>query len=334
MKEAAYFEKQDKNKVKCYLCPHNCAINDGKYGICKVRKNSGGTLYSEIYNKISSLHFDPVEKKPLYHFYPGMGILSIGSVGCNMSCKFCQNYEISQATTVDFPYFKTYTPEEAVAMTRDRKDNIGIAFTYNEPVIWFEYILDVSRLAKEEGLKTIWVTNGFINKEPLLEILPFTDAFNVDFKAFNNHFYKKLTGAKLEPVKQTLKIIRESGKHLELTNLVIPGYNDDEDEFAEMCLWIAENLGRATVLHISRYFPVYQMTVESTPEETLLLFYQIAREYLDYVYLGNTDKKEGKDTFCNKCREKVITRSGYHTQTHDIDITGHCTHCGNKVVEV
>src|SRR5674476_480771 len=216
------------NKPECTLCPHYCKPAPGKTGICGVRKNTGEKIELLTYGVISGYALDPVEKKPLYHFYPGQNILSIGSFGCNMRCDFCQNWHISQkipeSLVPDVTIYKIV--KDALAS----KNNIGIAFTYNEPVIWFEFMRDVAESAKKEGLLTVMVSNGFVNSEPLGEILSFIDAFNIDLKAFNNSFYRKLTGAEIEPVKNSLKQIAKSGKHLEITTLIIPGLNDDEKE--------------------------------------------------------------------------------------------------------
>jgi pyruvate formate lyase activating enzyme len=258
MHTALCFEKLNDNKVKCLLCPHSCILDDGKVGICRVRSNDNGVLVSENYGKVSSINLDPIEKKPLYHFFPGMHVLSIGSVGCNLQCNFCQNCEISQTGVSDFPRLKTYSAEEIVNNALECVDNIGIAFTYNEPVVFYEYMMDVARLSKSKGLKNIMVSNGFINEEPLKQILPYIDAFNIDLKAFADEFYIKNTHSHLEPVKRSLQLIRESGKHLEITNLVIPGLNDKVEDFTAMVDWISGELGDQTILHLSRYFPRYK----------------------------------------------------------------------------
>jgi pyruvate formate lyase activating enzyme len=234
MKKALYFEKLEKSIVKCKLCPNFCLIGEEDHGICNVRINHGGVLYSELFEKVASFGFDPIEKKPLYHFYPGSRILSIGVLGCNLKCKFCQNYRISQINADDLENTKLYTADHIVKIARESKGNIGIAFTYNEPSTFYEYMLEVSGIAKEHGLKTVMVTNGYINRQPLNELLPFIDAFNVDIKAFSEGFYREITQSRLAPVKKTIKAIAQSESHLELTNLVIPGLNDDFAEFEEM----------------------------------------------------------------------------------------------------
>ncbi len=289
MYEAVYYQSISDGSVICGLCPHNCRISKGKSGICKVRSNYDGKLIADNYGKLSSIQLDPIEKKPLYHFFPGKKILSIGSVGCNLKCSFCQNCEISQSGISDFPHIKTYKPEEVVKMALSEKQNIGLAYTYNEPSVFYEFMLDTSKLIRAAGLKNVVVTNGFINSDPLVELLEYADAFNVDLKAFDSDFYKKQTKSDLEPVLEALKLINNSKKHLEITCLVVPGLNDDENKFRQMMLWISKELGNSTVLHLSRYFPRYKLSIESTPVETLLSLAKIAHEYLSFVYLGNVD---------------------------------------------
>ncbi|MFO7613963.1 MAG: AmmeMemoRadiSam system radical SAM enzyme, partial [Bacteroidales bacterium] len=227
MHPASYFTPLPGNKVKCTLCPHLCTLAEGKKGICHVRRNAGGTLVTDVYEKSCALRFDPIEKKPLYHFYPGSMILSVGSVGCNLRCKFCQNWEISQTCAEDYPFLKPVTAEEILRMSDDREDNSGIAYTYNEPTVFYEFMLDIAKKAKAKGLKNVAVTNGFINASPLNELLEYLDAFNVDLKAFTDDFYKRVTGGRLQPVKDTILAVSKAGKHLELTHLVVTGLNDE-----------------------------------------------------------------------------------------------------------
>lgn len=287
MKEARHYKKLKDNKVQCELCPHYCTINEGKRGLCKVRKNVEGTLIAETYEKTSAINLDPIEKKPLYHFHPKQTIFSVGSIGCNLFCKFCQNHEISQSSPDEFGYLRTLSVEKLINMASDTPDNIGIAYTYNEPTVWYEYMYDIAREAKQHKLKNIAITNGFINQAPLKELLPFMDAFNIDLKAFTNEFYQKLSGGKLDPVLDTLKLIHHHNIHLEVTNLIIPGWNDNTENFRNMVRWIKDHLGAETVLHLSRYFPVYKLTIPSTPVETLKTLQNIALKELKYVYLGN-----------------------------------------------
>jgi pyruvate formate lyase activating enzyme len=317
------------NKTECLLCPHLCKLAEGKSGICGVRKNVGGTIELITYGVLSGYALDPIEKKPLYHFYPGTNILSLGSYGCNMRCDFCQNYNISQRKSSEF--IKKTDPEKIISDARSSLNNIGIAFTYNEPVIWFEFIRDVSYLAKEEHLLTVMISNGYINSGPLDDIISFTDAFNIDLKAFNSDFYKKLTGAELEPVKNTLKQIARSGRHLEITTLIIPGHNDSEAEMAAEAEWIAGELGKDIPLHLSRYFPMYKREDPSTPAETIRRLAAVALKFLNYVYIGNMVSETGQNTYCPECGKCVTIRSGYNIKIRNLDQDGTCTVCRTQI---
>ena len=331
MKEALFYEKLDDQKVKCHLCPHNCIIKNQKRGICGVRKNSGGILYSENYGEITGLGFDPVEKKPLYHFHPGRNILSVGSIGCNLKCFFCQNWEISQATIDDIPRRQTHQVQDIVQMAEKRSDNLGVAFTYNEPTIYYEFMLDTARKLKAAGLKNVMVTNGYINKEPLKQLIPYIDAFSIDLKGFTEEFYRKNTSSTLEPIKEAILQIGKSDSFLEITNLVIPGLNDQIDQFQEMLEWIASNLGKNTILHLSRYYPGYKSHIQPTSVSKLKEFYTLAKEHLNYVYLGNVMLEDGSNTYCDQCGSLLVTRNGYYTKTPGLDNAGKCTECENKV---
>jgi pyruvate formate lyase activating enzyme len=323
----ALFTKAD-NKLECLLCPHFCKIAEGKIGICGVRKNTGKKIELMTYGVISGYSLDPVEKKPLYHFFPGYNILSIGSYGCNMRCDFCQNYHISQ--NIPKSIMADSTPGEIVNNVLSESQNIGLAFTYNEPLIWFEFVQDTAMLVKNNGFYTVLVTNGYVNADPLNELLNVIDAFNVDLKAFNNNFYKRLTGASLEPVKNTLKQIIKAGKHLEITTLIITGQNDDESEMEDQVRWIASELGSEVPFHLSRYFPMFKRDDPTTPQDTLLKHYEIASKYLRYVYLGNTMSETGQDTKCPECGTIVTKRSGYHIQHLNIS-RGRCNVCGKEI---
>ncbi|MCD6597288.1 MAG: AmmeMemoRadiSam system radical SAM enzyme [Bacteroidales bacterium] len=332
--EATYYEKKANGKVRCQLCPHNCLISPGDIGICLVRKNIDGTLYTENYGVVSAIHFDPIEKKPLYHFYPGKGILSIGTYGCNLKCSYCQNSGISQTGILHPDLVKHTKPRKIVNEALEMTGNIGIAYTYNEPIIWFEYVKDVSKLAREAGLKNVLVSNGYINANPRKEIIELTDAFNIDLKGFTNDFYKNHTSSFLEPVKATITDINKAGKHLEITNLIIPSLNDDPLIFEEMVKWISGETGEETVLHLSRYFPHFKVSLPPTEIEKLDEFYQIATKYLKYVYLGNVaNPSKGNNTFCPECNSEVIIRSGYRTWTSGLDDQGQCKNCGHKIIE-
>lgn len=333
MHKALYYQQTGNNQVKCMLCPHECLINEGKRGSCRVRKNDRGVLYSENYGRVTALHLDPIEKKPLYHFYPGRTILSVGTFGCNLKCRFCQNYDISQSSIENFIHLKEYTPEEIVETAVKRSDNLGIAFTYNEPGVWYEFMLDIAGISKEKNLKNVAVTNGFINKEPLIKLLDTVDAFNIDLKAFTEEFYKDYTSSCLEPVKKTMKKIRQAGKHLEITNLIIPTLNDNETVFEDMMKWISYELGKETIFHISRYFPMYRMNIHSTPISLLKRLYNIASHYLDYVYVGNVSLPSGgKNTMCPSCGKLLIRREGYFIEITGVN-GGRCTGCDHLVFD-
>lgn len=284
---AKYWIKIEGDKVECQLCPHRCIISPGRYGKCRVRKNEAGILVSAVYGKICSYCFDPIEKKPLYHFHPGRQILSLGSVGCNLRCSFCQNDTISQTTAEAFPRLNSRSPQEVVALAGSRVDNIGVAYTYNEPIVWFEFMMDVAVQIKKTGMKNVVVTNGYVEPEPLAELIGVVDAFSVDLKGFTEQFYSEMTSASLQPVLNSLKQIAQSDKHLEVVNLIIPGKNDDPDIFRDMISFIRTELGKDTVLHLSRYYPHYKMNESPMPVGKMYELQKLAKEELLHVYLGN-----------------------------------------------
>lgn len=282
MHEALYYEKQG-DKLICRLCPKACLIGEGQAGFCRVRHNKNNTLYTLNYAKCAAAALDPIEKKPLYHFYTGSLILSLGTWGCNFACSFCQNWQLAQ----DVPATQELSPKEAVEEALRLKDrgNIGLAYTYSEPSVWYEYILDTARLAKEAGLKNVLVTNGYICEEPLSELLPFIDAMNIDVKAFQEEFYRKYCQGKLSHVMQTVELAARHC-HVEITTLVIPGLNEEPAEIAALAKWLAA-IDSSIPLHLSRYFPRYKMNIPPTGKETLERAYEAASRHLKYVYLGN-----------------------------------------------
>ena len=333
MKKALYYKTLENGVIRCQLCPHYCLIDDNEHGLCNVRVNKEGNLYSEFFEKVTAVGLDPIEKKPLYHFYPGSTILSVGSIGCSMRCLFCQNYRISQLTPQSYNEINSFTVKSIVKFALEKENNIGIAFTYNEPATFYEYMISVAKEAKPVGLKTVMVTNGYINREPLEALIPFIDAFNVDLKAFSESFYTSITNARLAPVKKTISRIALAQKHMEITNLVIPGMNDNYAEFEEMVRWIASETGDRTVFHISRYFPNFQLQIASTPINILLDLYEIAKKHLKYVYLGNVFDIDRDTTYCDQCFNPLIVREPGRTLVSGLDKLGNCTKCGNHVID-
>lgn len=286
MKEASYYTRKGGQKVQCDLCPHACLLNPGQTGRCRVRTNVEGSLMARSYGKLSGFHMDPIEKKPLYHYFPGSMILSVGSYGCNFRCPWCQNAGISQCGAGQRGGRRTHTPSEVAEAAR-RSESIGVAYTYNEPTVWFEFMMDTAVLVHEAGGRNVVVTNGYINPGPLEDLLAVSHAFNVDFKSFSDGFYRKQSQGSLQPVKNTLKAIARKGLHLEITFLVIPGLNDDMALFDRMLRWIREELGTEVVLHINRYFPSWQMNTPPTSLELMHRMHAVARKHLPLVYLGN-----------------------------------------------
>lgn len=321
--EAKYFERIDDEKVRCTLCPHFCKLKDEQVGLCMMRQNLDGTLYEVKYGNTISVTMDPIEKKPLYHFYPGKDILSIGPNGCNLSCDFCQNWEISQRPAPT----REYSPEEMVEMTKDY-DSIGIAYTYTEPLVWYRYIMDTGKLIKDEGMVNVLVTNGYINEEPLREMLPLIDGMNVDLKTMKDEFYKKRCNGSLEPVLNTLLTVKDN-THIEITNLIVTGWNDGEEDVRKLAEWVAENIGEETPLHISRYFPRHKATDPQTPVEVMEMAHSVASEYLEYVYLGNISVKGPSHTKCQNCGNTLIKRWGYTVEVNGLNGTK-CSQCGEE----
>lgn len=303
--DAKYWTKLKKGEVQCDLCPQKCKIPNQRMGLCGQRVNQNGKLVTLNYGRCSSANVDPIEKKPLYHFYPGSKILSIGTNGCNLACSFCQNHEISQAISP--------TVEVSVDMLIEKAKSsgaIGIAFTYNEPVIWYEFVLDCSKAFRDAGLKTVMITNGYIEPEPLKELLPFIDAMNIDLKAFDNVFYQKLCKGTLAPVLDTIQTVAASDCHLELTNLLIPCNNDSKEHTKTLFSWIA-GINPEIPVHISKYFPRYKLQAPETSRSLLEKIWMTADKRLDYVYIGNLDDEKYNSTFCPKCRNLLIKREGY-----------------------
>lgn len=318
-KEALFWEKLDDGRIKCMLCPHQCLIADGKHGICRVRINKGGALFSDGYGMTTALAMDPIEKKPLFHFKPGSHILSLGPNGCNLRCKWCQNWQISQSRVPT----RFISAENLVRIALDEGSS-GISFTYTEPLIWYEYIFDVAEIARPEGLSIVLVTNGYINPEPLERLFPYVDAMNIDLKSMKDETYVEFMGGHLAPVLET---IRSSSQkcHVEVTNLLVPTINDSKDEISSIVDFIA-SVNPLIPLHFSRYHPCYKLDIPPAPAEKLLEAYSIAKEKLPYVYLGNILIEGTEDTFCPKCQNRLIIRMGFSARLVGIE-NGRCSKC-------
>lgn len=322
-KEARYYALED-GGVRCFLCPNHCLIAPGKSGRCLGRQNINGKLFATNYGEVVSMAVDPIEKKPLYHFYPGAEIFSVATYGCNLQCPFCQNWEISQERAAS----RYVEPEELVKMVLQSGCRF-IAWTYSEPVIWFEYLLDAGSLTHKAGIKNVLVTNGMINPEPLEELLPIVDAMNIDLKSIRKEFYQNYIHGNLETVLNTIRTARRRCL-VELTTLLIPGKNDSAAEIAELTDFVA-SLGQETVLHLSRFFPRYRVQEPPTSLETLIRAAEIAAKKLDYVYLGNVAIGERfRDTFCPECKAKLVDRSEYRGRVVGVK-DGRCQRCGRKV---
>ena len=317
-------------KVACHLCPHECRIAEDKTGICGVRKNVKGELLALTYGRASSMNIDPMEKKPLFHFHPGKDVLSFGSIGCNLGCLNCQNFTISQAK-IDDMHLRDLTPADIPEMCR-RSSCEGVAWTYNEPTMWHEFVYDASKVCKEKGLFTVLVTNGFMNEEPLRMFSECIDAANIDVKGFRDEFYRKICKARLQPVLDTVELSHDMGMHVELTYLIIPGRNDTREEIGDFCRWVTGIDDRMPV-HFSRFHPDYLMRdVPSTPIETM----EMAREEADdaalkFVYLGNIATADGENTKCPKCGSLAVRRTGFYTEIMAMTKEGNCSKCGEPL---
>ncbi len=330
--EAQFYTKLEGYKVQCNLCPTECSIPKGKHGVCHSRINIDGTLQAASFMQAAAIAMDPIEKKPLYHFYPTRKILSIGQQGCNLSCKFCQNHELSQ----HFSAHEEISIDQIIGYMK-AKDSIGIAYTYSEPLIWFESIEEIGPKVKEANGKNVMVSNGYINPAPLKSILNYMDAFNIDIKSMSEYFYKKLCGAHLAPILTSCETIKKSA-HLEITNLIITGENDSDNDIEKLAKYIAKNLGKDTPLHLSRYYPNYKFTAPTTDVNTVLHAKDLASQYLDYVYTGNIIDVEGSQTLCPSCDSLLITRMGYSTEISSGLIFRHgkslCGNCGYEIAVI
>lgn len=324
MQEARYWHREEDGLIGCDLCPHGCRIAEGKQGRCRVRGVHGGLLEALAYGCLSSANVDPIEKKPLYHFRPGSSIFSIGGWGCNFRCEFCQNWQISQQFVDDS---RRVIPAEIVARAANSGSD-SIAYTYNEPLVNFEFVLDCAAEAREKGLINVLVTNGYIRREPAAELLKYIGALNVDIKSTDDSFYVKYCGGTLAPVLSFALQARAAGCHVEATNLLIPGANDSDAGILSLARWIRANLGEETPLHLSAYFPRYKCEIEATPLSLLEHAYALCRTELMHVYLGNVHKgKNGCDTTCAACGSLLIERHGYSVRIAGVS-GGKCAQCG------
>ncbi len=329
-REARYWESLDNGLVKCALCPRRCVVPPGERGYCEVRENRDGTYYTLTYGNPCAIHIDPIEKKPFYHFLPTTTAFSIATAGCNLECKFCQNWHISQARPEEL-YNESLTPEEVVEAAIANGCR-SIAYTYSEPTIFFEYMIDTARIARENGVRNVYHSNGFINEEPLRELCQYLDAANVDLKGFSEEYYREMSDGELAPVLRSLRILRENGVHLEITTLLVPGRNDDPEMLRAMCEWIHENLGDAVPIHFSRFHPQYKLPdLPPTPVERLEEARRIAREAgLRFVYIGNVPGHLANSTYCPDCGRRLIYRIGYSVDPSGLD-SGACPACGSDI---
>ncbi len=329
-KEALFYSKMPGNSVRCNLCPHFCLLNPQETGLCRNRANENGVLLSLNYQKLIAFNVDPIEKKPLYHFLPGSDVLSVACPGCNLSCLNCQNHQISHASALHLDVNNTYSPQKIINFIIDN-NYAAIAFTYTEPIVYYEYMLDIARLAKEKNIFTILISAGYINDEPLQQLLPFIDAANIDLKSFNKDTYKRLNGIRLSPVLNTLKSIKESNTWLEITNLVVSGWNDNIREIRQMCHWLADNGFEFNPIHFSRFHPTFKLSnLNPTPEKTLENAKNEAlNSGIKYVYIGNVQGYDN-NTYCHNCQKMIIDRNGYFAEVKKIK-DGKCVYCQTTI---
>jgi pyruvate formate lyase activating enzyme len=333
VQEAGWYHRLAGKRVGCDLCPHRCVIAPGKRGACRVRQNSNGTLYSLVYGRPCSVGKEPIEKSPFFHFLPGTRRLTLATAGCNQQCRYCQNWELSQARPEDLPA-RDLPPDSVVALAR-REGVPTICLTYTEPVVFYEYVRDIAVRARAAGLRTAVVTGGFVNPEPLAELCRLVDAIKIDLKGFTPEFYRTVCGSELEPVKAAIRTVAASGTHLEIVNLVVPAHNDDTGDIRRMCRWLVENAGDTVPVHFTRFSPDYRLrNSPATPVATLERAVAIARaEGLKYVYIGNVPGHADESTRCPQCGRTLIARAGY-TVTGNYVKSGRCPQCGTAIAGV
>ena len=329
---AKYFIKTPRG-IKCKLCPNVCSLKEGEVGDCRTRKNIDGVLYTLAYGNPCAIHVDPIEKKPLNHFMPGSRSLSIATAGCNLACLNCQNWQISQKSPLDTTNYDLM-PNAVVEMAKEKKCS-SIAYTYTEPIVYYEYMYDTAKIAKEAGIKNVMVSAGYIEQRPLKELCAVIDAANIDLKSFSNEIYETLNGGSLNPVLRTLKILKDEGVWLEITNLIVPDWTDDLDMIKEMCDWLFDNGFENVPLHFSRFTPMYKLKrLPATPVDVIDKAYGIAKSAgLRYVFVGNVPGHSAQDTYCPKCGKQLIDRSGYRIEEMHIK-GGKCEYCSEPIAGV
>ena len=329
-KEAAYYEQLDHDMVRCLLCPHQCIVAPGGRGVCRVRENSDGRLYSLVYGHPCTIGKEPIEKAPFFHFLPGATRITLATAGCNQACKYCQNWELSQSRPEDLPAYDL-SPADVVAIAEREKAPI-ICLTYSEPVVFYEYVCDIARLARPKGIRTAVVTGGYINPEPLRELCGLVDAIKIDLKGFSDDFYRDVCGSTLAPVMEACRIVHESGTHLEIVNLVVPGLNDDTATIRRMCRWVRDSLGPDVPLHFTRFSPAYRLVnAPPTPVATLERAAAVAdEEGLRFVYVGNVPGHKRESTFCPACGSTLVARHGYSVKATEI-VNGRCRFCDTEI---
>ncbi len=329
-RRSPFFSALDNGAVRCTLCPNECKVQQGERGNCRVRENRGGALYTLVHGNPALLQLDPIERKPFFHVLPGSRSLSVATAGCNIACKFCQVWDMALVSPEEvFAY--DFPPKRVISQTRDTQAQ-SVAFTLGEPVVYFEYMHDIAKLAKKHDLLNLLHSNGYINPDPLRELCPLIDAANIDLKSFDPKFYERVCDGKLEPVKRTLKLLKSEGVHIEITNILIPTLNDDMDKIREMCTWIRDEIGASTPLHFTRFYPLYKLAnLPPTPVSTLDEARSVARDVgLEHVYVANVAGHEGANTFCPKCEEKIVHRVGFMIESMDID-DGKCGSCSHPI---
>jgi len=330
-REARYYIQVSEGKMQCQLCPRRCVLPEGQRGVCRIRENRGGKLYTMVYGQPCVVMLDPIEKGPIFHMTPGANSLTVATAGCNLKCKYCQNWQFALVRPEEVEHYDL-PPEDVVelALASGAK---AIVYTYTEGTVFYEYMADIARLAHERGLKNVFITAGFINPEPMRELCQYLDAVKVDLKGFSEEFYREVVSGELGPVLETMKVVKEEGVWLEIVNLVVPRLNDDMGEIRKMCEWIRDNLGTNVPLHFSRFFPAYKLSrLPSTSVSTLEQAIQIARDAgLEYVYIGNVPGHEAGNTYCPKCGELLIKRIGYTAVLENNIVDGECKFCGEGI---